>query len=189
MVVATNDVRAQRIFTGMTTRAVTTVVANGNCFGECNIEPECSSNSGCYLSNFKRVGEASALVVVGKHKHLGFAGEAAKSIGVQDAVAVAFETGAKEVGRLGNGSHACPKRQRGKWAKELSFIFFSLFTCDHALRPCACRGSGVGKANRGRAVGQYVPSHGGCPGTSAVGGGALRVMCHEMNDTTWVSHN
>jgi hypothetical protein len=112
---------------------MTAVVPNGNCFGECNIEPECSRNCRCYLCHFKRVGEASALMVVGKDKHLGFAGKATKSIGVQDAVAVAFEAGAKEIGRLGNGPYACSKRQGGKWAVEMCFIFFTLFTCDNAL--------------------------------------------------------
>ena len=54
------------------------------------------------LGHLERVGEAGALVVLGKDEHLRLAGQAAEGRGaVQDAVAVAFEAGAERVGLLG----------------------------------------------------------------------------------------
>jgi hypothetical protein len=77
--------------------------------------------------------KSRALVVVGKDEHLCFASKTTKSIGMQDAVAVAFEAGAKEVGGFGDGPRACPKRQSGERTVEMCFVFLALLACDHAL--------------------------------------------------------
>ena len=69
---------AKCIFAGVTAWSVTAVVAQRDGFGECNVEPECSRNSSCHLSNFECMREASALVVLWEHEHLGFASKSAK---------------------------------------------------------------------------------------------------------------
>ena len=95
-------VRAERVLAGMATRAMPTVVTECNGFGQYLIEPKSSADRGCYLGNFERMGEASALVVFGEDKDLGFAGKTAKGGGVEDAISVAFKTGAEGIGLFGD---------------------------------------------------------------------------------------
>ena len=81
----------------MTTRAMATVVTECNGFGERNVESECTRYCGCNLGDFECVREASALVVLREHEHLGFASKSAKCGSVQNAIAIAFETCAEWV--------------------------------------------------------------------------------------------
>ena len=79
-----------------------------------DVEPDGARDAGRDLGDLEGVGEARAHVVIGEDEDLGLAGEAAKGARVQDAVAVALETGAELVGlflarsvsrRRGSASH------------------------------------------------------------------------------------
>jgi hypothetical protein len=83
-----------------------TIVTKRHGFGECDIEAQYASNGHCDLRNFKCVRETSSLVVVWENKHLGFSSKASKRRCMQDAVTVAFETGAVRVFFFGDGSVA-----------------------------------------------------------------------------------
>ena len=85
---------------------MTAVVAESDGFGERDIEAKRASHRCCNLSDFNGMGEASSLVIVRKNKHLGFAGETSKRLGMQNAVTIAFETCAQWVGFFGNCSVA-----------------------------------------------------------------------------------
>ena len=76
MVVALVHVRAEGVLAGVPAGAVTTVVPDGDGFGERHIEPQRSGDRPGYLGYLECMGESSALVVVGEHEHLGLAGEA-----------------------------------------------------------------------------------------------------------------
>jgi hypothetical protein len=62
--------------------------------------------------------EASALVILWKHKHLCLAGKTSKCSGMQDAVAVALETSAKWVGFYGMRTIASTECTRSKRRKS-----------------------------------------------------------------------
>ena len=78
MVVSVFDVGRQRIFTGVTARAMTTVVTERDGLGECNVESQNTSNRHCYLCNLERMSQACALVIIREYKDLGLAGKTAK---------------------------------------------------------------------------------------------------------------
>jgi hypothetical protein len=68
----------QSIFGCVTTWTMTAVVTERNCFGERNIEPKSACNRRCDLGNLESMREASALVILWKHKHLSFACKTSK---------------------------------------------------------------------------------------------------------------
>jgi hypothetical protein len=87
----------QCVFAGVTARAVATVVTKCDGLSKYNVESECARYSGCNLSNFESMGEASALMILWEDEYLCFAGESAECRSVQNAIAVALETGAEWV--------------------------------------------------------------------------------------------
>jgi hypothetical protein len=91
----------QGILAGMPERTMATVVAKSNGIGESDIQAQWSGDCGGYLSYFEGVGQSSSLMVIGKHKHLGFAGKATKGRGVQYSVSISFKTGPPLVGLFG----------------------------------------------------------------------------------------
>ena len=100
VVVSLCKVRAEGVFAGVTSRPVAAVMPDGNCFGEGHIEPKRPSDRSSDLRNFESVGEAGALVVIGKDEDLSLAGEAAKGAGMKDAITVTLETRSERVGVL-----------------------------------------------------------------------------------------
>jgi len=106
--------RRQRVFARVTARTVTAVVAEGDGFGECDVEAERPGHRHGHLGHLERVGEPRALMVVGEHEHLGLAGQTTKRRGVENAIAVAFETGAERVGVFVDGTLAGTDRPRGQ---------------------------------------------------------------------------
>ena len=126
MVVPTLDIRAERIFAGMTARTMPAIVTKRDGLGESNVEAECARDCRCNLCDFECVGETGALMVVGKDKNLRFAGEPTKRGGMQNAVTIAFETGTEWIGLFGCGARACPDGSRCAGGKEGVFVVLAL---------------------------------------------------------------
>jgi hypothetical protein len=78
MIKSAFDKRGQCVLARMPTWTMTAVVTESDGFGERDIESEWASHRCCNLSNFNGMSEASSLVIVWKHKNLGFAGETSK---------------------------------------------------------------------------------------------------------------
>ena len=82
----------ERLFAGMPEWWMANVMHQSQRFSQIDIQSERSGNGAGDLGNFQRVGEAVAEVVaVAAGEDLGFGFEAAKSAGMNDAVAVALE--------------------------------------------------------------------------------------------------
>src|SRR5664280_2512111 len=88
------EVGGQRILAGMAPRAVPAVVAESDRLGQGDVEATGPGDAGGHLGHLQRVGQPGPLVVVGEYEDLGLAGQSPERRGVQDAVAVALETGA-----------------------------------------------------------------------------------------------
>ena len=106
MIESIREKEIECIFAGVSARPVSTVVSEGNCFGQCNVEPECSRDARCHLCDFQRMGEPGALVVVGENKDLCFAGKPAKRGSVQNAISVPFKTRPPCIRFLGPLAHS-----------------------------------------------------------------------------------
>ena len=119
VVVATVDVGGQRVLAGVTTRAVTAVVTEGDRFGQRDVEPQRPCHGGGDLRHLEGVGEAGALVVVGEDEHLRLAAQPAERGRVQDAVSVTLEAGAPRIGLLLDRSVAPGHGPGGEWRKVL----------------------------------------------------------------------
>ena len=100
MVVAARDVGAEGVLAGVASRAVATIVAEGDRLGEGHVQPQGTGDPDGHLGDLQGVSEAGPLVVLGEHEHLGLAGQAAKAGAVQDAVAVPFEARPERIGLL-----------------------------------------------------------------------------------------
>ena len=72
------DIRGERILGGVAPGPVTTVVSERDRFSERHVQPERPTDRPGDLGDLERMGQASALVIVGKHEDLGFAGESPK---------------------------------------------------------------------------------------------------------------
>ena len=92
------DVDAEGVFAGVATGAVPAVVPQGDGLRERRVQPQHPGHRHRHLGHLERMGEPRALVVVGEHEHLRLARQAAEGSGVEDAIAVAFETGAPRIG-------------------------------------------------------------------------------------------
>jgi hypothetical protein len=100
VVVSLCKVRAEGVFAGVTSRPVAAVMSDGNGFGEGHIEPERPGDGSSDLCNFERVGEAGALMVIGKHEDLRFSCKTTKRARMKDAIAIALEARSERVGCL-----------------------------------------------------------------------------------------
>jgi len=72
------DIRGERILGGVAPGPVTTVVSECDRFSERHVQPERPTDRSGDLGDLERMGQSSALVIVGKHEDLGFAGESPK---------------------------------------------------------------------------------------------------------------
>ncbi len=165
MVVAARQVRAEGILARVAAGAVPAIVAERDRLGECDIESERPRDRDCDLGHLEGVGQASALVVVGEDEDLGLACQTPERRRMQDAVTVAFETGAELIGFLFDEAVAaivgagCQERHR--------FVLrtFSSIAIDHRVgtwtRPRICVGKldpghGVAGHRRGPALGALL---------------------------------
>lgn len=125
VVVPAVDEGAERVFAGVTARAVAAVVTKCDCFGERDVEPKRPGDCRCDLGNFECVGETRSLMVVGKDEDLCLAGEPTKGRRMEDAISITFETCAERVGFF--GSAACPRtdRPRGVRREKAVFVIFA----------------------------------------------------------------
>src|SRR5215210_2692125 len=86
----------QRGLTGMPERRVTEIVAETDRLNEVLVEEERPANSTSYLGDLEGVGEAGSIVVAGgSDEDLGLVHQSAKTLRVEDAVAVALERGSQ----------------------------------------------------------------------------------------------
>ena len=84
---------AQDTLTGMAERRVAKIVAERDRLGELLVQVQHLGDRSRDLRNFQRVRQAGAVVIAGRRKeHLRLVLEAAKRLGVDDAVAVALES-------------------------------------------------------------------------------------------------
>ena len=81
--------------------------------------------------------EASALMILREHKYLRFACESTKCRSVQNAITVAFETGAERVFLFGHCAIAGTKRTCCKWSEQVVFAGFTFVTVDNVRTACA----------------------------------------------------
>ncbi len=109
VVVAAFDIWRECVFTGVSAGPVATVMAECNGFGQCHVEPECAGDRHGDLGDLESVGESRALVVLRKHKYLGFASQASERRCMQDAITVAFKARAKRIGLFCDGAVASAK--------------------------------------------------------------------------------
>jgi len=72
VVVATGDERIEGIFAGVPARSMATIVTEGDCFSQSDIEAEATRNRRCNLRDFECVREPGALMVIRENKDLGF---------------------------------------------------------------------------------------------------------------------
>jgi len=158
IVVEAEAVLAERVvegaLAGVAEGGMADVVGEGEGFGEVLIEAEGAGGGAGDLGDFEGVGEAAAEMVGGAlGEDLGFAGEAAKGAGVEDAADVALEGGAVGMGRLGAVALT-------EWAERR----------DSAGRGQRC-GQGRGAGHGGSVEGLGGNGRGG----SGAGGGKRRV--------------
>jgi hypothetical protein len=121
--------------TGVAERRVTQIVAKTDRLDEILVEEERPADSPSDLSHLEGMGEAGSVVVTGgSDKDLGLVHQAAKTLGVQDAVAVALERG-PQVGlwfwRRSLGSPAWPA---GGGEKLLFLRFLAFPNRGHGVR-------------------------------------------------------
>lgn len=106
-------------------------------------------------------------MVVGEHEHLGLASQSTKGCVVQDAVAVAFVTGAERVGFFGKYSLAGPRRLGGQWCQLGVLEFFAPATITgHGVasaRPRVGMGHGDARGAPSPPIQGRMPCHGGSP--------------------------
>jgi hypothetical protein len=94
VVAETGEGFGQGRLTGVAERRVTQIVAETDCLDEVLVEEERPADSASDLGHLEGMGEASPVVVTGgSDKDLSLVHQAAKALGVQDAVAVALERG------------------------------------------------------------------------------------------------
>ncbi len=113
MVVPLGDVRREGILAGVSARAVTAVVAERDGLGQGGVEADGASNAHGDLGHFEGMGQPGALMVIGGDEDLRLAGQTPEGVGMQDAIPVTFEAGAKRVGRFRAGSPAGSRRPGG----------------------------------------------------------------------------
>jgi len=189
VVVPPDDVRAEGVLAGVASRAVTAVVAEGDRLGECHVQAQRSGDRGGHLCHLERVGEAGALVVVGKDEHLRLSGEPTERGVVQDAIAIAFEAGSELIGRLFDQSVA---RTRGPGRQGRQRGVFTLFahpSVSQEVVAAACPRVGVCDPH----TDGVVTRHGGHPTAGALGCVVVRcrtarrwVLLHGTQDTKGV---
>lgn len=164
MVKALGEKGIERIFACVPPRAMAAIVAQGNGFGERNVQSKGSCDTGGYLSDFERMGETGALVVVGEYKDLGLARKSAKSCRVKDAVSIALKACSPWIGRFIDGAIPGSLSTSSSRDKENFFAFLSGQAVDTSLvkwdgpkldrggRITVCRHDGVilGKATHRR---------------------------------------
>lgn len=108
------------------------VVSERDGFGEGDVEAERSGHRHRDLGHFERVREASALMIVGEHEHLGLAGETAKRRGVENAVAIALEARAERIGILVDGALTGTDRPGGQASHRTVEVLFARAAFDEA---------------------------------------------------------
>ncbi len=108
----------------MASRPVAAVVAYGDCFGECHVEPHGAGNCGGDLSNLESVSKARPLMVLGENEDLRLPSKSPKCAAVQDAVSVTFETSALRVGRFRNCSITCTDTSGSTWCQRCILELF-----------------------------------------------------------------
>ena len=168
VVVAAGHERCEGILRRVTTGAVAAVVAERDRLGEGDVEPDRRGDGGGHLGDLERMGEPGALVVFGEDEHLRLAGQPAERGGaVQDAVAVALETRAQGVGRLGHGPIARPTGEGGAGAHRV--VLGGLASHAIVRGPDRDLGMAVGVGMTDRRIGAAVTRHRGGPLLGAAG--------------------
>ena len=131
MIESAVDVRRERVLTGVATRTVAAIVAECDGLGERDIESERSGHRHCDLGDLEGMSETGALMVVGKDEHLGLTGEATERRGVQDAIAIAFETRSEGIGLFVDGPSSGAHRSGGESGEMVLGAFFALLPLGH----------------------------------------------------------
>ena len=81
---ATGEERVEGILAGMAAGTVAAVMAEGDGFGQGDIEAAGTGDGGSDLRHLERVGEPGALMILGKDEDLGLAGQPAERGGMEE---------------------------------------------------------------------------------------------------------
>ena len=87
-------------------------------------------------------------MIVGEDEHLGLAGKSTERRGVQDAIPITFESGAKGIGLLVDGSATGADRTRGEPRELVVRKVFACLTFDDSCLAGARPRVGVGHDDR-----------------------------------------
>jgi len=125
----------QRCLTGVPERRVSEIVAETDRLDEVLVEKEGPADGTSYLRDLEGVGETGSVVVAsGSDEDLGLVHQPAKTLGVEDTVAVALKRGPQFTlwfQRL----PLCPAAWRGTGGKEVRLVGFKSFpNRGHGLR-------------------------------------------------------
>ena len=123
-------------FARVAKRRMPEVVAEGNGFGQVFVQAQGARNGTPDLRNFEGMGQAGAVVVALRgDEYLRLVGQAAKRLGMDDAVAVTLETGAVRAGGQGPLPSSGGGGARRPAAQRLRFLRFDSFTDRHIKNP------------------------------------------------------
>ena len=124
IVAKTGERLGQRGLSGMPERGVTEVMSKPDRLDKVLVKVERSADGAGNLHHLESVREASAVVVSsGRDKDLGFVHQATKTLGVEDAVAVALKCGSQIGLRVRSGSQSAATRGAG-WSEKQLFLLF-----------------------------------------------------------------
>ena len=102
--------RAKGVLAGMPAGPVTAVVAEGDRFGQCDVQPAGACDATGDLGHLQGVGQPGALVVGGKDEDLSLPSQPAEWSGMEDSVSIPLEAGSPSIGFLGSLSIPGPDR-------------------------------------------------------------------------------
>src|SRR6516164_6776249 len=154
--------------------AMAAVVTERDGLSEGDVEPASPGDGRRHLRDLKSMGEAGALVVVGKDEHLGLAGQAPKRRTVQDAVPVPLKAGAEGIWLLRPGARAGAAGS-SRARREADFLCsLPLLPTSRPDPPDWWCGALVGESNVETTNPPAVAGHSGGPLFGSLGDGQLR---------------
>jgi hypothetical protein len=149
MVITAGHIRGQRILAGVAAWSMPAVVPERHGFDERDVEPAGAADAAGHLRDLERVRQPGALMVCREDEHLRLTRKTAKRArAVQDAVTVAFETGAVGIGHFGDQTLAGARRPCGTGGKVLVLRCFARFAFDGAVERDSGMAVGMRAAHR-----------------------------------------
>ena len=151
----------ETFLSGMAERGMPQVVRERHRLGEFLIEAERAGDSACDLRGFKRMRQASAVVVaLVIHKDLGFVFEASKGGRMNDAIAIARKDGTHRMLGFGKAAPAAgPRRHRIRRQRARLYLLELLPRPQHYVQQPRCYHAANGSRSASLDIGQHVQSY------------------------------